>query len=243
MKISIIIPCFNERNTIAEILKRVSEVHLEEEKEIIIVDDFSTDGTRESLRSLEKNDGSLRVIYHEHNRGKGAALRSGFSAATGDIIVIQDADLEYNPCDYHKLLKPIVEGNADVVFGSRFKGGEAHRVLFFWHYVGNKVLTFFANMFSNLNLTDMEVCYKVFKREILDSIELEEDRFGFDPEFTIKVGRLGCRIYEVGISYSGRTYSEGKKITWQDGMRVFYVIFKYGIFLWQNGKKKDFISG
>ncbi|UCH81679.1 MAG: glycosyltransferase family 2 protein [Nitrospiraceae bacterium] len=230
MKLSIVIPCFNESKTIAEILEKVVSVQMECEKEVIVVDDYSTDGSREYLKSLEINNPSIQVIYHDHNLGKGAALRSGFKAATGDVIIIQDADLEYNPQEYPKLLMPISEGKADVVFGSRFKGGEAHRVLFFWHYVGNKLITLLSNIFSNLNLSDIEVCYKAFKKEILDRIELEEDRFGFEPEFTIKVSRLGCRIYEVSVSYAGRTYSEGKKINWKDGVRALYVIFRYGMF-------------
>ena len=230
MKASIVIPCYNERETIGEILKIVMRVQLSADKEIIIVDDFSTDGTREYLQSLEKEDNSVKFIYHDKNRGKGATLRTGFQAVTGDVVIIQDADLEYDPHDYNKLLQPIFEGKADVVYGSRFVGGEAHRVLFFWHSVGNKLLTLFSNIFTNLILTDMEVCYKVFKREILDKIELKEDRFGFEPEFTIKISRLKCRIYEVGISYSGRTYAEGKKIGWKDGARAVYVILKYGIF-------------
>lgn len=230
MKLSIVIPCFNESKTIAEILEKVVSVQMECEKEVIVVDDYSTDGSREYLKSLEINNPSIQVIYHDHNLGKGAALRSGFKAATGDVIIIQDADLEYNPQEYPKLLMPISEGKADVVFGSRFKGGEAHRVLFFWHYVGNKFITLLSNIFSNLNLSDIEVCYKAFKKEILDRIELEEDRFGFEPEFTMKVSRLGCRIYEVSVSYAGRTYSEGKKINWKDGVRALYVIFRYGMF-------------
>ncbi len=230
MKISIVIPCFNEINTIEHILEKVSTVHLEYEKEIIVIDDSSTDGTREYLKSLEKRDESIKTVYHDKNRGKGVALRSGFEIASGNVIIVQDADLEYNPDEYPKLLKPIVEGKADVVYGSRFIGGESHRVLYFWHYMGNKLLTFLSNIFTNLNLSDMEVCYKVFKREVLERIELKENRFGFEPEFTAKISRLNCRIYEVGISYSGRTYTEGKKINWKDGIRALYVILKYGIF-------------
>ncbi len=205
MKVSIVIPCFNEVESIGKILEIVMRVQIVADKEIIIVDDFSTDGTRKYLNSLEKEDSSVKVIYHDKNMGKGATLRTGFKAVTGDVVIIQDADLEYDPNDYIRLLKPIVEDKADVVYGSRFVGGEAHRILFFWHSIGNKLLTLFSNLFTNLNLTDMEVCYKVFRREILDKIELKEDRFGFEPEFTIKISKLKCRIYEVGISYSGRS--------------------------------------
>jgi len=230
MKVSIVIPCFNEVETIAQIVALVEAVNLEHEKEIVIVDDFSTDGTREVLADLAGRDDSIRTVLHERNRGKGAALRSGFAAASGEVIIIQDADLEYDPLDYPKLLRPIVEGKAEVVYGSRFAGGESHRVLYFWHSVGNKLLTLFSNLFTNLNLSDMEVCYKVFKRELLERISLQEDRFGFEPEFTAKIARLGCRIYEVGISYHGRTYDEGKKIGWKDALRAVFVILKYGLF-------------
>lgn len=228
MKISIVIPCYNEIKTIETLLSRVLAVDLgENEREVVVVDDFSTDGTRDYLQTIEGD--TIRVTFHEKNRGKGAALRTGFAQAQGDIIIIQDADLEYDPEEYPKLLKPILEGNADVVFGSRFAGGESHRVLYFWHSIGNKFLTLLSNMFTNLNLTDMEVCYKVFKREILQTITLEEDRFGFEPEFTAKVARRDYIVYETGISYHGRTYQDGKKINWRDGFRAIYVILKYGV--------------
>lgn len=230
MKLSIVMPCYNEINTIEEAVDRVMRVSFAMEKELIVVDDFSTDGSKEYLQSLEGKNERIKVIYHDRNKGKGAALRTGFQEASGDIIIIQDADLEYDPNDYHKLLKPIIDNKADVVYGSRFAGGECHRVLFYWHYLGNKLLTLLSNVFTNLNLTDMEVCYKVFKKEILQEVRIEEDRFGFEPEFTAKISRLNCKIYEVGISYSGRTYGEGKKINWKDGVRAVYVILKYGIF-------------
>jgi len=229
-KVSIVIPCFNEVKTIGSILKKVLDVQLSLDKEIIIIDDFSTDGTREYLKSIEGKLNPVKVIYHTKNCGKGAALRAGFKIASGNIILIQDADLEYDPNDYLKLLNPIIEGSADVVYGSRFKGGEPHRVLFFWHSIGNKALTFLSNAFTNLNLSDMEVCYKAFRKEILDRLELKENRFGFEPEITAKISKLNCRIYEVGISYYGRTYKEGKKINWKDGVRAVYVILKYNLF-------------
>ena len=226
--VSIVIPCFNEFETIETIIDAVLASPVPN-KEVIIVDDCSTDGTREVLR--EKIEPRVaRVIFHESNQGKGAALRTGFKAATGDIVLIQDADLEYDPRDYERLLAPIVEGRADVVFGSRFAGGESHRVFYFWHSVLNRLLTLLSNMLTDLNLTDMEVCYKVFRREIIEQIEIEENRFGFEPEITAKVAKLHCRIYEVGVSYAGRTYSEGKKIGLRDGIRAIWCIFKYNLF-------------
>jgi glycosyltransferase involved in cell wall biosynthesis len=226
-KLSIVMPCYNELHTIEEIVAKVLQVDLSIERELVIVDDCSTDGTRELLSKYADQD-AIQVVFHETNRGKGAGLRTGFKHATGDVILVQDADLEYDPAEYPKLLKPILEGKAQVVYGSRFIGGENHRVLYFWHSLGNKFLTLLSNMFTNLNLTDMEVCYKVFDRGILDRIELTEDRFGFEPEVTAKVARLRCPIYEVGVSYYGRTYEEGKKINWKDGARAIYVILKYG---------------
>jgi glycosyltransferase involved in cell wall biosynthesis len=228
-KLSIIIPCYNELKTIDTIIERVLQVEVPIDREIVIIDDYSRDGTRDHLKTLDGTN-NIKVVFHEVNKGKGAALRTGFKHATGDVVLIQDADLEYSPDDYPKLLKPILEDKADVVYGSRLVGGETHRVLYFWHSLGNKFLTLCSNVYTNLNLTDMEVGYKVFKKEILDKIELEEDRFGFEPEVTAKVARLGCVIYEVGISYHGRTYAEGKKINWRDGVRAIYVILKYGLF-------------
>jgi glycosyltransferase involved in cell wall biosynthesis len=226
--LSIVIPCYNEVNTIESLIDAVLNSPVPE-KEIIVVDDASTDGTQEVIR--QKIESRVqRVIFHDENQGKGAALRTGFAAATGDMVIIQDADLEYDPRDYPKLLTPIIEGKADVVFGSRFTGGDSHRVIYFWHSVVNKGLTLLSNMLTDLNLTDMEVCYKVFRREILQQITIEEDRFGFEPEITAKVARLKCRIYEVGISYSGRTYSEGKKIGVRDGVRAVWCILKYNLF-------------
>jgi glycosyltransferase involved in cell wall biosynthesis len=225
MKISVVMPVFNEEKTIEEILRRVRQVSLE--KEIVIVDDFSTDGTRDRLKELEGED--TRILYHEENRGKGAALRTGFEAVTGDIVIVQDADLEYNPEEYPQLVKPILDGRADVVYGSRFLGGP-HRVLFFWHYVGNRFLTLLSNMFTNLNLTDMETCYKVFRTDVLRKINIESDRFGVEPEITAKLARMKCRIYETPISYSGRDYSEGKKITWKDGVSALWCILKFSLF-------------
>jgi glycosyltransferase involved in cell wall biosynthesis len=227
-KLSIIIPCYNELKTIDTIIERVSQVELPIDREIIIVDDCSRDGTRDHLKTLDDTN-NIKVVFHEVNKGKGAALHTGFIHAAGDIVLIQDADLEYSPEDYPKLLKPILENKADVVYGSRLVGGETHRVLYFWHSLGNKFLTLCSNIFTNLNLTDMEVGYKVFKKDVLDKLELKEERFGFEPEVTAKIARLGCVIYEVGISYHGRTYAEGKKINWKDGVRAIYVILKYGL--------------
>ncbi len=226
MKLSVVIPVYNEKNTIRDIVSRVGAVALP--KEIIVVDDCSTDGTRDILKEMSAS--GLNVVYHEKNQGKGAALRTGFAHAGNDIVIVQDADLEYDPEDYHKLIKPILEGKADVVFGSRFTGSEAHRVLFFWHMVGNKMLTFFSNMLTNLNITDMETCYKVFKGEIIRKINIEENRFGFEPEITAKLSKLNVRIYEVGISYAGRSYKEGTKINWKDGVSAIRCILKYNLF-------------
>jgi glycosyltransferase involved in cell wall biosynthesis len=227
MKVSIVIPCYNEKNTIEKIVEAVRNAPLES-REIIVVDDCSRDGTQAVLK--EKVAQMVdRIIYHRINRGKGAALRSGFAASTGDIILVQDADLEYSPEDYQVLLQPIVSGKADAVLGSRFMGGRPHRVLFFWHMVANKLLTLLSNMFTNLNLTDMETGYKAFKAPIIKSIQIEEDRFGVEPEIIAKLAQTGCRIYEVGISYSGRTYAEGKKINWRDGPRAVYAIIKYNL--------------
>jgi glycosyltransferase involved in cell wall biosynthesis len=228
MTLSVIIPIYNERATVLELVRRVQAVDFP--KEIILVDDYSTDGTREILREYEQSKPeAIKFLYHEKNMGKGAAFRTSISAVEGDIVVVQDADLEYDPNDYYKLLKPILDGRADVVFGSRFVGSEEHRVLYFWHYMGNKFLTLFINMVTNLNLSDMETCYKMIRTDVLKKISLQENRFGFDPEFTAKVAKLKCKIYEVGVSYSGRDYAQGKKITWKDGVRVLWCIMKYGI--------------
>lgn len=226
VKLSIVIPVYNEKNTLNTLLTRVEAVDYE--KEIVLVDDCSTDGTREIVENY-KNKKEYTVVMHQYNRGKGAALRTGFAEASGDIIIIQDADLEYDPKDYGKLLEPILDGRADVVYGSRFLGGP-HRVLFFWHYLGNMALTLLSNIMTNLNLTDMETCYKVFSRQVLDSIDLKCNRFGFEPEFTSKVAKQKFRIYEVPISYSGRDYTEGKKIGWKDGVAAIWFIIRFRLF-------------
>ena len=228
MKLTIVIPCFNEVGTISQVVAAVKASPVKN-CEIIIVDDNSTDGTREILQSQIESQVD-RVIYHRKNRGKGAALRTGFAAATGDVVVIQDADLEYDPQEFPLLIKPILNNKADVVFGSRFMGRGPHRVLYYWHMVGNMFLTTLSNMLTNINLTDMETCYKAFRREVIQSIKIEENRFGFEPEITAKVAKMGCRIYEVGISYYGRTYKEGKKINWKDGVWAIYCILKYNLF-------------
>jgi glycosyltransferase involved in cell wall biosynthesis len=227
MKISVIIPVYNEKSTISQIIARVRAVDLA--KEIIVVDDGSTDGTAQQLAEIGNQFEDVKIFSHQKNRGKGAALRKGFAAASGEIIIVQDADLEYDPREYEKLLVPILDGRAEVVYGSRFLGGP-HRVLFFWHYMGNKFLTLLSDALSNLNITDMETCYKVFKKEVLDDIQLKSNRFGFEPEFTMKIARKGFRIYEVPISYSGRTYEEGKKIGWRDGLTAIFAIVWFRFF-------------
>src|SRR5215208_3209403 len=237
MKLSVVIPCYNERSTIEAVVEAV---------EIIVVDDGSTDGTKEFLKG--KPPGWVdKIVLQERNLGKGAALRAGFQGVTGDLVIVQDADLEYDPGEYPILLSPILEDRADVVFGSRFLGGRPHRVVYFWHMVGNRFLTLLSNMFTNLTLTDMETCYKVFRREFLDGITIEENRFGFEPEITAKVAKAGSRVFEVGISYNGRTYEEGKKIGWRDGVRAVYVIVKHNLFrknkfLWKSDTQESMSS-
>jgi glycosyltransferase involved in cell wall biosynthesis len=226
MKLSIVIPVYNERDTILSVIDKVASTPFE--KEIVVVDDCSRDGTRDVLKDLKRDDCEVRVFFHEVNQGKGAALRTGFSKVQGDIVIIQDADLEYTPDDYGKLIKPITDGNADVVFGSRFLGG-THRCHLFWHYVVNKALTTASNVFTNLNLSDMETCYKVFRREVADRIKIESNRFAVEPELTAKVAAMRCRVYEVPISYFGRDYSEGKKIGWKDGFKALWCIVRYGL--------------
>ena len=227
MILSVIIPCFNEVKTLNELLAAVKECGVED-LEIIIVDDCSTDGTRELLKNL--NDDTIKVLYHDFNKGKGAALRTGFKSATGDICIVQDADLEYDPKEFPLLLDPIIKNKADVVFGSRFQSGRPHRVVYFWHRIGNGVLTLLSNFFTDLNLSDMETCYKAFRTEVIKSVDIKENRFGFEPEITAKISKMDLRIYEVGISYYGRTYDEGKKIGWKDGVRAIYCILKYNLF-------------
>jgi glycosyltransferase involved in cell wall biosynthesis len=224
MNLSIIMPVYNEVSTIEKIVSVVQSVPIE--KEIIIVDDFSTDGTRQKLKAIGAQDG-IQVLLHEKNQGKGAALRTGYAAAQNDIVIVQDADLEYDPREYPTIIAPILDGRADVVYGSRFIGGQSHRVLYFWHSIGNRFLTLLSNCLCDMNMTDMETCYKAFRRELIQSIDIQENRFGVEPEITAKVAAMGARIYEVGISYSGRTYAEGKKINWKDGLRAIWCVLKY----------------
>lgn len=230
MKLSIVIPCYNEKQTIKNILETVKKVPYKD-KEIILVDDFSTDGTRELLKTAPFKKLVDQLVFHEKNQGKGAALRTGFKAAKGDIVIVQDADLEYDPFEIPDVIDPIYKGKADVVFGSRFMGGRAHRVVYYWHRLGNLFLTTLSNMFTNINLTDMETCYKAFRREVIQGIDIKENRFGFEPEITAKIAKIpDIRIFEVGISYYGRTYAEGKKIGWKDGFRAIYCILRYNLF-------------
>ena len=225
--LSVVVPCFNEIKTIGEVIENILDSPINP-KEVIIVDDFSSDGSREYLKKI--NNKNIKIIFHEKNLGKGAALSTGIAFAKGEIIIIQDADLEYDPKEYPNVIGPIINGKADIVYGSRFQGGQPHRVVYFWHRVGNGFLTIFSNLFTDLNLTDMETCYKAFRSDIIKTIEIEEKRFGFEPEITAKISKLNCRIYEVGISYYGRTYKEGKKIGWKDGIRAIYCILKYNLF-------------
>jgi glycosyltransferase involved in cell wall biosynthesis len=229
MKLSIIIPCYNEAQTILSLINSVKESSIKN-REIIIVDDGSSDGTKEILGSIHSDE--VRIFFHDHNQGKGAALRTGFGVATGDICIVQDADLEYDPQEFPIVIQPILEDKADVVFGSRFQGGRPHRVVYFWHRIGNGFLTLMSNLFTDLNLSDMETCYKAFRRDVIQSITIQENRFGFEPEITAKIAKKNLRIYEVGISYYGRTYEDGKKIGWKDGLRAIYCILKYNT--WNN---------
>ena len=227
-QLSVIVPCYNERTTILQLIEKV-RLSPVDSKEIIVVDDGSVDGTRELLQSLEETASDLKILFHSKNMGKGAALRTGFASAAGEICIVQDADLEYDPQEFPLVIQPIIDGKADVVFGSRFQSGRPHRVVYFWHRIGNGFLTLLSNIFTDLNLTDMETCYKAFKRDVIQSVRICENRFGFEPEITAKISRRNLKIYEVGISYYGRTYSEGKKIGWKDGVRAIYCIFKYNV--------------
>jgi len=235
MKLSIIVPCYNEKRTLCELISLIKRSPVTE-KEIILVDDCSDDGTTDLIKTLLEREVD-KAIYHDKNMGKGAAIKSGLRYVTGDLVIIQDADLEYDPREYPRLMQPVLAGKADVVYGSRFLGGAPHRVHLFWHYLGNKFLTIFSNMFTNLNLTDMETCYKLFRTEIIKEIDINQKRFGIEPEITAKIGMKKCRIYEVGISYYGRSYEDGKKINWKDGLKAVFVILKYGIF--RKGVQKE----